>query len=116
LDTLAYLAANTGRISLGTSIIDMLFHNPVVLGRRFATLGILSGGRVIAGFGLGWSKDEFDASSLPFRHRGERGDEFLQLLKRIWTDDVVEFRGQFYNIPASKIGLSLCKSRIRQYC
>ena len=104
LETLTYLAANTDRISLGTSIIDMLFHNPVVLGRRFTTLDILSGGRVIAGFGLGWSKDEYDVSGIPFKHRGARADEYMQVLKRIWTDDVVEFKGQFYNIPASKIG------------
>jgi probable F420-dependent oxidoreductase len=82
----------------------MLFHNPVVLGRRFTTLDILSGGRVIAGFGLGWSKDEYDVSGIPFKHRGARADEYMQVLKRIWTDDVVEFKGQFYNIPASKIG------------
>src|SRR5215211_3812480 len=104
LETLTYLAANTDRISLGTSIIDMLFHNPVVLGRRFTTLDILSGGRVIAGFGLGWSKDEYDVSGIPFKHRGTRADEYMQLLKRIWTDDVVEFKGQFYNVPSSKIG------------
>src|SRR5919107_1377799 len=104
LETLTYLAANTDRISLGTSIIDMLFHNPVVLGRQFATLDILSGGRVIAGFGLGWSKDEYEVSGIPFKHRGARADEYLQVLKRLWTEDVVEFKGKFYNIPASKIG------------
>lgn len=104
LETLTYLAGNTQRISLGTSIIDILFHNPVILARRFATLDVLSGGRVIAGLGLGWSKDEYDASGIPFSHKGARADEFMQVLKRIWTDDVVEFRGQFYNIPASKIG------------
>jgi probable F420-dependent oxidoreductase len=98
------LAANTDRISLGTSIIDILFQNPVVLARRFATLDILSGGRVIAGLAIGWSKDEYDASGIPYRHRGARADEYMQVLKRIWTDDVVEFKGQFYNIPASKIG------------
>jgi len=104
LETLTYVAGNTERISLGTSIIDMLYHSPVELARRFATLDILSGGRVIAGFGIGWSKDEFDASGIPFKHRGARANEFLQALKRIWTDDVVEFKGQFYNIPPSKIG------------
>ena len=104
LETLTYLAGNTERISLGTSIIDMLFHNPVVLARRFATLDVLSGGRIIAGLGLGWSKDEYDVSGIPYRDKGARADEFLQVLKRIWTDDVVEFKGQFYNIPASKIG------------
>jgi probable F420-dependent oxidoreductase len=104
LDTLTYLAANTDRISLGTSIIDMLFQNPVILARRFATLDILSGGRVIAGLAIGWSKDEYDASGIPYKDRGARADEYMQVLKRIWTDDVVEFKGQFYNIPASKIG------------
>ena len=104
LETLTYLASHTEQISLGTCVIDMLFHNPVILARRFVTLDILSGGRVIAGFGIGWSKDEYDVSGIPFIHRGARADEFLQVLKRIWTDDVVEFKGQFYNIPASKIG------------
>jgi probable F420-dependent oxidoreductase len=104
LETLTYVAANTEGISLGTSIIDMLFHNPVVLARRFTTLDILSRGRLFAGLGLGWSKDEYDVSGIPYKHRGARADEFLQVLNRIWTDDVIEFKGQFYNIPASKIG------------
>src|SRR5919107_3411602 len=99
LETLMYLAGNTEQISLGTSIIDMPFHNPVILARRFATVDILSGGRVIAGLGTGWSKDEYDASGVPYKNRRARADEFLQVLKQIWTDDVVEFKGQFYNIP-----------------
>ena len=104
LETLTYVGGNTERISLGTSIIDMFFHNPVTLAKRFATLDVLSGGRVIAGLGIGWSKDEYDAAGIPFKQKGARADEYLQVLKRIWTDDVVEFKGQFYNIPASKIG------------
>ena len=104
LETLSYLAGNTNQISLGTCLIDMLFHNPVVLARRFATLDVLSYGRVIAGLGIGWSKDEYEVSGVPYNHRGKRADEFLQMLKRIWADEVVEFKGQFYSIPASKIG------------
>ena len=104
LETLTYVAANTNKIALGTSVIDMLFHNPVVLARRFATLDALSEGRAIAGFGIGWSKDEYQASNIPFQNRGKRADEFIQVLKRIWTDDVVEFKGNYYSIPASKIG------------
>lgn len=104
LETLTYVAANTNKIALGTSVIDMLFHNPVILARRLATLDILSEGRSIAGFGIGWSKDEYQASNIPFQNRGKRADEFVQVLKRIWTDDVVEFKGKYYNIPASKIG------------
>ena len=104
LETLTYVAANTNKIALGTSVIDMLFHNPVILARRFATLDVLSEGRAIAGFGIGWSKDEYQASNIPFKDRGKRADEYIQMLKKIWTDDVVEFKGQYYNIPASKIG------------
>ena len=104
LETLTYVAANTNKIALGTSVIDMLFHNPVVLARRFATLDVLSEGRSIAGFGIGWSKDEYQVSNIPFQNRGKRADEFIQVLKKIWTDDVVEFKGKYYRIPASKIG------------
>ena len=60
---------------------------------------MLSQGRVI---GLGWSKDEYQAFNIPFANRGERADEFLQVMK-IWTDDIVEFKGKYYSIPASKV-------------
>ena len=101
---LTFVAANTDKIALGTSVVDMLFHTPVILGRRFATLDVLSEGRVISGLGIGWSEDEYQASNIPFKKRGKRADEFIQVLKKIWTDDVVEFKGEFYNIPSSKIG------------
>jgi probable F420-dependent oxidoreductase len=104
LETLIFVAANTCKITLGTSVVDMLFHNPVILARRFATLDVVSEGRAIAGLGIGWSKDEYQVSDIPFRNRGKRADEYIQILKRIWTEDIVEFKGQFYNIPASKIG------------
>jgi len=104
LGTLTFVAAHTNKIALGTSVIDMLFHNPVILARRFATLDVLSKGRAIAGLGIGWSKDEYQVSNIPFEKRGKRADEFVQVLKKVWTDDVVEFKGQYYNIPASKIG------------
>ena len=104
LTTLTYVAAVTERISLGTSIIDMFFQNPVVLSKRITALDILSDGRAITGLGIGWSKDEFEVSGIPYKNRGTRADEYLQVLKKTWADDVVEFKGQFYNIPSSKIG------------
>jgi probable F420-dependent oxidoreductase len=104
LTTLTYVAAITERISLGTSVIDMFFQNPVVLSKRITALDILSDGRAITGLGIGWSKDEFEVSGIPYKNKGTRADEYLQVLKKIWTDDVVEFKGQFYNIPSSKIG------------
>ena len=104
LTILTYVAGVTKRILLGTSIIDMFFQNPVVLAKRFATLDILSDGRTIAGLGIGWSKDEYEVSGVPYKDKGTRADEYLQVLRKIWTDEIVEFKGQFYNIPASKIG------------
>ncbi|MFL6378599.1 MAG: TIGR03619 family F420-dependent LLM class oxidoreductase [Nitrososphaeraceae archaeon] len=104
LEILTYVAANTNKIALGTSVIDMLFHNPVILARRFATLDVLSEGRAIAGFGIGWSKEEYQTSNIPFKDRGKRADEYIQILKKIWTEDIIEFKGEYYNVPASKIG------------
>ena len=72
--------------------------------RRFASLDIFSQGRSIAGFGIGWSKDEFQVSNVPFSNKGKRADEYVNVLKKIWTEEIVEFKGQFYNIPKSKIG------------
>ncbi|HKG31121.1 MAG TPA: TIGR03619 family F420-dependent LLM class oxidoreductase [Nitrososphaeraceae archaeon] len=104
IETLCFVAANTSKIALGTSVIDMLFHNPVILARRFATLDIFSGGRAVCGLGIGWSKDEYQAANIPFSSKGKRADEFIQVLRKIWSEDVVEFKGQYYNIPKSKIG------------
>src|ERR671938_740267 len=104
LETLTFVAAKTDKIALGTCVIDMLFHNPVILGRQFATLDVLSQGRCICGLGIGWSKDEYIASNIPFENRGARADEFIQALTKTWTGDIVEFKGRYYNIPASKIG------------
>jgi probable F420-dependent oxidoreductase len=103
LETLTYIAANTSKIRLGTSVIDMLFHSPVILAKRFATLDVLSDGRIVAGLGIGWSRDEYQVSNVPFNNRGKRADEFIQVLKKIWVDDTVEFKGEYYNIPASII-------------
>jgi probable F420-dependent oxidoreductase len=103
LDVLVYVAANTNKIALGTSVADIFFYTPIMLAKRFATLDVLSQGRVISGLGLGWSKDEYQASNIPFMNRGERADEFIRVMKKIWTDDIVEFKGKYYDIPASKI-------------
>ncbi|HET9807425.1 MAG TPA: TIGR03619 family F420-dependent LLM class oxidoreductase [Nitrososphaeraceae archaeon] len=104
LTTLAFIAANTTKANLGTCIIDMLFHDPITLAKEFTTIDILSEGRVICGFGIGWSKDEYLAANIPYEKRGERANEILQAMKKVWTDDIVEFNGDFYKIPKSIIG------------
>jgi probable F420-dependent oxidoreductase len=104
LTTLAFIAANTTKVNLGTCIIDMVFHNPVTLAKEFTTIDILSEGRTICGFGIGWSKDEYLAANIPYEKRGERANEILQAMKKVWTDDIVKFNGNFYKIPESIIG------------
>jgi alkanesulfonate monooxygenase SsuD/methylene tetrahydromethanopterin reductase-like flavin-dependent oxidoreductase (luciferase family) len=73
LETLAYVAARTSRIRLGTSVLDALFHSPVVLGRRLATLDRFSGGKVVAGLGQGWMEQEFAAAGISPKGRGLKG-------------------------------------------
>ena len=105
LDALTYVAAQTKTIKLGTSVLDMPYHNPVVLARRLTTLDVLSNGRLCVGLGLGWNKDEMDATGADMTKRGALADEFLPLLKAIWTTNPVEFHGKFFNVPQSYVNL-----------
>jgi probable F420-dependent oxidoreductase len=104
LEALTFVAAHTRRIGLGTSVLDIPYYNPVMLARRLSTLDVLSGGRVRLGLGLGWSKDEHDALGADMKSRGARADEFLTVLKAIWTTDPTEFWGKYYTLPKSHIG------------
>jgi probable F420-dependent oxidoreductase len=103
LDTLTFAAAHTKTVALGTSVLDIPYHNPVTLGRRLTTIDFLSRGRLRVGLGLGWSKDEMDATGADMKQRGAMANEFLQVLKAIWTTNPVEFHGKFYQIPKSYI-------------
>jgi probable F420-dependent oxidoreductase len=105
LDALTYVASQTSKIKLGTSVLDMPYHNPVVLARRLTTVDVLSKGRLCVGLGLGWSKDEMDATGADITKRGAMADEFLPLLKAIWTTNPVEYHGKFFNLPKSYINL-----------
>ena len=103
LDALTYVAGQTKKIKLGTSVLDMPYYNPVMLARRLTTIDILSNGRLGVGLGLGWSKDEMDATGADITKRGAMADEFLPLLKAIWTTNPVEFHGKFFHVPKSYI-------------
>ena len=105
LDTLTFAAAQTSKVSLGTSVLDIPYYNPVMLARRLTTIDQLSGGRLKVGLGLGWSKDEMDAAGAEMKNRGALADEFLTLLKAIWTTDPVEFHGRFFQLPKSYISV-----------
>jgi probable F420-dependent oxidoreductase len=101
--SLAYVAAATSRIRLGTAVINLPYYQPVMLAKQLATLDLLSGGRLTVGFGLGWSRDEYAALGVPFERRGRRLEEALALLKAAWTEEIVEFKGEFYEVPASRV-------------
>jgi probable F420-dependent oxidoreductase len=100
---LTYAAAVTRRIRIGASVLIMPYYTPVMLAKALATLDVLSGGRLEVGLGIGWSEDEYEAVGVPFRHRGRRADEFLRCLKAAWTEDPVEFAGEFYRVPRSRV-------------
>jgi probable F420-dependent oxidoreductase len=101
--SLAYLAGHTGRIRLGVAVLNMPFFSPPLMAKQLTTLDILSGGRLDVGLGVGWSRDEFVASGVPLEHRGARAEEFLRALRALWTEDVVEFRGRFYQLPPARV-------------
>lgn len=101
--SLAYVAARTSRIRLGVAVINMPFIAPVVVAKQLATLDIVSGGRVDAGFGNGWSDEEFAATGATKQGQGRRADEFLSLLKALWTDEIVEHAGEFYQVPRMRL-------------
>ncbi len=104
VETLIFAAAHTKRVALATGVLNIPWYNPVLLVRRLTTLDILSGGRLRAGFGIGWSPDEYEAAGATWQDRGKRADEAIEILKKIWTADPVEFHGQHYRIAKSFIG------------
>jgi probable F420-dependent oxidoreductase len=104
LTVLTYASAVTSRIRLGVSVINIPFYNPVMLGRRVATMDQLSKGRVTLGVGLAWSEDECDVNNVRFKERGRVGEEAIEALKAVWGPDPVEYHGRYFDIPASVIG------------
>ncbi|MBV9819745.1 MAG: TIGR03619 family F420-dependent LLM class oxidoreductase [Solirubrobacterales bacterium] len=96
---LAYVAAHTDRIRLGTATICAPFTAPALLAKTLASLDVLSGGRLTAGVGMGWLPEEYAAAGVPYERRGARMDEYLRCLEALWTQDPVEFAGEFYTVP-----------------
>lgn len=94
--TLAWGAAATSTVGLGTSVLIAPMHNPLELANQLASLDHLSGGRLTIGVGVGWSEAEFDALGYGFADRGRRTDEILELLRVAWRDDPASFHGEHY--------------------
>jgi probable F420-dependent oxidoreductase len=92
---LAYVAAATERIRLGTGILILPQRNPLVLAKEVASLDRLSRGRVDLGVGVGWMREEFDALGVPFERRGARTDEYVEVMRRLWREPSTAFSGEF---------------------
>lgn len=92
---MAYVAAATKRVKLATGIMILPQHNPVVVAKQVATLDHMSGGRVLLGIGVGWLKEEFAALGVPFDDRGRRTDEYMQVLRELWSAEKPTFNGEF---------------------
>jgi probable F420-dependent oxidoreductase len=101
---LAYVAGHTDRIGLGTATICAPFTAPALLAKTLASLDVLSGGRLTVGLGSGWLPQEYTAAGVPFARRGARMEEYLRCLTALWTQDPVEFAGEFYAVPRSHLG------------
>ena len=103
LELLSVVAGWTSQIVLGTSILVAGYHRPVDLAQRISTLDVLSGGRTVFGFSVGWSDEEHAQYAVDPRTRGRRADELVDALKACWAADPVSFEGEFFSIPASDV-------------
>ena len=87
LTTMSWIAANTKRVGIGTTVLVLPMRHPLNVAKSIATIDQFSGGRVILGVAAGWLEAEFDALGIPFHERGARTDEAITMLRKFWTTD-----------------------------
>ena len=94
---LSFLAGRTEHVKLATHVYLLGLRHPFISARAITTLDIVSGGRAIVGIGAGWLGTEWEAIGLDFASRGRRVDEALDVCRRLWTDEVIEQHGEFFD-------------------
>ena len=99
---LARASGVTTTLLLGTGIILIPEHNPLLLAKQTATLDLFSNGRVLLGVGGGWLKEQMEIMGGDFPRRWRQTREGVQVLKKLWTEDQTEFHGEYYTFPAVK--------------
>jgi probable F420-dependent oxidoreductase len=97
---LAYMAAATSRVTLGTEVLVLPQREPTLVAKQVSTLDTLSGGRVRLGIGVGWQESEYEAMGADFHTRGARMDEAIALMRAYWGDAQVEYAGKHYRAQA----------------
>lgn len=93
---IAWLAAQTSTIRFGTNVYNIGLRHPIVTARALTTADLLSNGRIDFGIGASWLSEEWEALELPFETRGRRVDESIQIIQRLFTEDVIEHEGEFF--------------------
>jgi probable F420-dependent oxidoreductase len=104
LTVLAAAAGVTQKIRLGTSVLLGNLRHASHVAKIVSTLDFISNGRVTLGLGFGSRENDYKAVEIPFEHRGSRAVEQVQLMKRLWTEDNVTFKGKFYNVENLSVG------------
>jgi alkanesulfonate monooxygenase SsuD/methylene tetrahydromethanopterin reductase-like flavin-dependent oxidoreductase (luciferase family) len=105
LTVVGTLAAVTSRVRFNFSVLNGPLYHPIILARALTTLDFLSDGRLDAGFGLGWMRDEYDTLGLDWSQRGARLDDLLSFLHTWWTTNPVEYAGDGWSFPSARVGL-----------
>lgn len=96
---LAYAAACTERIKLGTGVFVLPLREAIGVAKSVASLDVLSNGRVLFGVGIGWLEDEFEAVGASFADRAARAREAIRMMKVLWTEEAPHFEGRFHRFP-----------------
>jgi len=115
LEWLAFAAGVTDKVKLGTGVLLLPLHAPILLAKRVATLDALSGGRVVLGVGMGWQREEYQTIGVPYEERGKRLDDGINAVRALWAQSPATYHGPFYNFdrvhsdpkPAQKAGVPI---------
>lgn len=100
--TLSFVAAATQNLLLGTNVYILPLRNPFVTARMVTTLDMMSGGRLILGCGVGWFEEEFNTVGESFRNRAGRTVEIVEILRKLWVEDTIEYHGKYYDFGPVK--------------
>lgn len=96
---IAALSQAAPRLRFTTSVYVLPMRDPLNAAKSISTAAQISGGRVVLGLGVGWQRTEFDVVGQRFANRGRRTDEMIEVLRKLWTGEVVEHEGEFYSFP-----------------
>lgn len=101
--TFGFLAASTKTLRFGTGVALVPQRNPIYTAKEMVTLDWLSDGRLDFGIGVGWNKEEVEACGYRWEDRGKRCDEFLEAMRRMWTEPVVDFDGKWVKFQTLRL-------------